>query len=212
MNIKTTVTLTGLVILSWTIAMPAISQNEQDNVPDYRSLFQPALFAEVKNVAKDDVLNVRIKPDYHSEKVGEIPPGAQVGIDYCLNTSGATWCKTFSPNHIEDFSIGWVNARFLTLEDELKDRGYVEVQGRANACYYAIQCDNKTNDKMCMVADTYTLNLLTNSISAPKTEWISRAKLRASSNFDAAASNAAGYCINGKMINDYILHHTKFLD
>jgi len=48
--------------------------------------FYPSFHAEVVNVPKWDVLNIRSKPNYKSKKLGSIKPGKRVQIEYCLRS------------------------------------------------------------------------------------------------------------------------------
>ena len=83
---------------------------------------------EIRNIPSGDVLNIREKPDWKSQKIGEIPPGAM-----CIKNLGCTggltmqefielseeakeqmrkkrprWCKI-------DYggTIGWVSGKYL---------------------------------------------------------------------------------------------------
>ena len=43
----------------------------------------PGLFGVVVNLAKNDRLNIREKPDWHTRKVGSLSQNTYVGIEYC---------------------------------------------------------------------------------------------------------------------------------
>ena len=104
----------------------------------------PPLFAYVKGVAKDDTLNVRVKPNYRSKKVGELLNDAFVRVLKCKKISSkSTWCKIGRfkivdyekyPGNAPD---GWVNARYL----DFSNRGYVLVNNKGS-CDYSFGCKN----------------------------------------------------------------------
>jgi hypothetical protein len=73
-----------------------------------------SLTASVQGVASDDVLNIRAKPDFHSEIRGSIPPDATgvVLIGGPRGTHGSTW------REVECQKVhGWVRDKFLTLDE-----------------------------------------------------------------------------------------------
>lgn len=81
----------------------------------------------VKGVGKNDVLNVREKPNSYSKTIGTIPPNTQ----YIQNANdvecpdaptksmpkecGSGWCKVKYK-----LVTGWVNCRFLEVPDHCK--------------------------------------------------------------------------------------------
>jgi len=164
----------------------------------------PGFFAAVVDIAKNDTLNVREKPDYRSRKIGALPLDAYVGIDHCKKIGKSKWCKIF---HIAqrdydeygwDAPPGWVNARYLSFDD----RGYVVVDNKPN-CNYALHCEKGK----CEVVTDYKTND-TNKVTSIKTEWIKRQRLKGSSNF-GAMGDSEGYCTSGQYIEDF-LHKKVF--
>jgi len=105
--------------------------------------FYPSFHAKVVNVAKDDVLNIRLKPTYKSKKLGYLKVSENVQIEYCLDSSKSTWCKVYPTVSInigveKHASSGYVNARFL----EFKNQGYINIKNRKSNCDYLIKCKN----------------------------------------------------------------------
>ena len=165
------------------------------------TITHPGLFADVVNVAENDTLNVREKPNYHSKKTGALPLDAFVGIDRCKDIGRSTWCKVFhiaqrDYDHFgSDAKPGWVNARYLKFDS----RGYVIIDGKPN-CDYALKCyENK-----CEVLADYKTDSKTNNITSLKTRWIDRKRLRGSSNFGATGDERDGYCTNGAAIEEFL--------
>ncbi|SFV90850.1 hypothetical protein MNB_SV-4-652 [hydrothermal vent metagenome] len=153
----------------------------------------PGLFAHVVHIADDDTLNVRERPDYHSKKTGELPIDAFVGVDYCTKKGKSTWCRIFhlAQRNYAHFGYGakpgWVNARYLDFDNS----GYVIIDGKPD-CDYALRCTKSR----CEVVDDYTTDAGDGHISALKTRWIERERLKASDRFSAMRDDpdASGYC------------------
>lgn len=69
--------------------------------------------AQVTGVAKWDQLNMRKWPASYSQKVGALQPKAHVWVERCIEAEqGADWCLVE-----RGMKKGWVNSRFLTLDD-----------------------------------------------------------------------------------------------
>ena len=110
----------------------------------YAKYYPNALFAQVSGVASNDTLSVRVKPNWHSRKITELPPHAYVGVDKCTKIGHSTWCKVHAVNRnlgqyleYNNKLPGWVNARYL----KFSSRGYVAIKGK-NRCNYAINCSS----------------------------------------------------------------------
>jgi len=155
----------------------------------------PGLFGSVVNVASNDSLNVREKPDYHSKKTGSLAPEAFVGVDHCKKMGKSTWCKVFPlpQQNYEGFGwnakLGWVNARYLKFDN----RGYVIIAGKPN-CDYALRCKNNK----CEVVVSYITN--------PRTEWIDRKRLKGTDRFGAMPNDpdASGYCTTDQHVEEFL--------
>ncbi len=157
----------------------------------------PPLFVTVTGVAEDDVLNIRQEPDYHSLKVGSQVPDAYMAVERCVEVGGATWCKVYEVAqyfYSEDFKPGWVNARFL----KLNNKGYVSIDGKRN-CDYVIGCKA---DK-CELVTSYEADENGSAISI-KTKWVERSRLEGESHFSAMPDDADGYCNIGQFVDDYL--------
>lgn len=76
----------------------------------------PALF-DVVDVAPDDVLNVREKPDPAAPVIGAIPPDGQ-GIEVVRLDEEGGWGRVNAGER-----AGWVSMRFLEGRPEAPDRG-----------------------------------------------------------------------------------------
>ena len=161
------------------------------------SAYKEAIFAKVVNVSANDVLNIRSKPDYKSNKTGEAYPEDILGVDVCQTENSSTWCKVLILANVEYVEAGWVNARFLDVEGKHANRGYINIKGQSKRCYYSIRCENKVGVFMCLVGNTHF------ETDKPVTKWIARDILQASTSFDSAPEQSEGYCINGRMIDDY---------
>jgi len=156
----------------------------------------PGLSAHVVHIADDDTLNIRIAPDYHSKKVGTLPPDAFVGIDHCKQIGKSTWCKIFNIGLDErdyggwNASPGWVNAYYL----QFQNRGYVRIKGKAK-CYYLLGCKKGK----CDVVTAYK--------SDPKTHAIHSLHIEAIAREDLSGTLGDGYtyhCNNGSYIEVYL--------
>ncbi len=166
------------------------------------SITYPGLFANVVNVADDDTLNVRLKSDYHSKKIGALPMGAFVGLDRCKKIGESMWCKIFhiAQRDYDDFGWdakpGWVNASYLSFDN----RGYVIIDGKPN-CDYVLRC----TESKCEVLADYTTDLKTHDIISLETRWIDRNRLKASNHFGAMPDDpdASGYCTIANMVDEF---------
>lgn len=143
------------------------------------SISYPGLFADVVNVAKNDTLNVRAKPDYHSEKVGELPADAMVGIDYCKKIGQSLWCKVFSMSMLDfgtpldEVKSNWVNAGFLEFDNST----YVSIDGKEE-CYYSLKCQGNR----CKVILGTIYDSKTDYVKSLKIDWIARERLKVGNN------------------------------
>ena len=167
------------------------------------SITYPGLFANVVNVADDDTLNVRLKSDYHSKKIGALPMGAFVGLEHCKKMGESMWCKIFhiAQRDYEDYGWdakpGWVNASYLSFDNS----GYVIIDGNPN-CDYVLRCKGSK----CEVVADYTTDSKTHDITSLETRWIDRNRLNASNHFGAMTDDpdASGYCTIGKMVGEFL--------
>ena len=165
-----------------------------------KTLPQDALSATVVNVASNDVLNVRSKPDWHSQKVASIAPysAGSVRVSRCKIVGKSTWCKIYPLNDIEGYGYGapsgWVNARYLSLSS----RGYVSINGK-KSCYYSLYCKNRK----CKVVIDYKENSKYDVI-ALKTKIYPKSAIKAETNFSAMPENDEGYCVAGRKIEEFL--------
>ena len=173
------------------------------------NIFYPGLFASVVNVAENDTLNVRARPDYHSKKTGALSPHdlLYVGVDHCKKIGKSTWCKIFHLDQIDnkkstlDNISGWVNAHFL----QFTNKGYVIIDDKSN-CNYVLSC----NTHRCKVVIDYTIDPKTRNVTSLKTQWIDRKRLKASSHcISFNGTDASGYCKNGTHIKNPLKHKSK---
>lgn len=153
------------------------------------------LFGKVINVSKNDTLNIRSQANYRSEKVGELPPDAYIGIEKCQNIKGSSWCEIYQipQQFYENFQPGWVNTRYL----QFSNRGYVNIQGETRGCHYALACE----DDKCSVVKSFDYDFEKDILSNLVIEQISRDRLKPTSNFGAVERD--GICNSGRMID----HH-----
>jgi hypothetical protein len=99
------------------------------------------LFANVVNVANDDVVNVRLNANYRSKKIGDLPNNAIIKVLKCKKVGHAKWCRIGHMGLIDydnygyDAPDGWVNAKFLSFNN----KGYVLVNKKGR-CYYSLSC------------------------------------------------------------------------
>ena len=165
-----------------------------------KTLTQDALSATVVNVASNDVLNVRSKPDWHSKKIATLPPysAGSVGVSKCKKVGKSTWCKIFPLHDIEGYGYGspsgWVNAKYL----KFSSRGYVSINGKRN-CYYSLYCKNKS----CKIVIDYKENSKYDVI-ALKTKVYPKSAIKAETNFSAMPENDEGYCVAGRKIEEFL--------
>jgi len=159
----------------------------------------PPLFGKVVRIDKDDILNVRIKPDYHSAKLASLPLNAYVGIDNCKKIRKSIWCQV---HHLplQDYEgygygvpSGWVNARFLDFDNT----GYVLVDHKAS-CDYVVGCDNGFCKLVTDIKEDSNYDIV-----SLKTKLLKRDRLFATNHFGAMYENGDGYCIIGRKISDF---------
>ena len=156
-----------------------------------------ALFGEVVNIAPNDTLNVRIKPNYRSKKITELPPKSIVGIDRCVKFKNSKWCKTHTLSSYDaDYISGWVNAKYL----KFRNRGYVKLTTKDSHCLYSIKCINKK----CLIVFDIDYNYEKDKMVSLKKRWIDRKKLQGASKFSAVGKNSEGYCTAREMIEKYL--------
>lgn len=153
-----------------------------------------ALFGTVVNVAENDILTIRSTPNYKSKKVGFLPPEAYIAIEKCH----ATWCTVYQipQQFYENFHAGWVNARYL----KFSNRGYVNIEGQKNDCYYAVAC----KDDKCSVVKSFEYDYEKDILSNLVVEQIQRDKLEPTSNFGAMGEEGDGYCTSAVYIEDHL--------
>ena len=175
----------------------------------YAKYYPNALFAHVSGVASNDTLSVRLKPNWRSRKIAELPPNAYVGVDECIKLGHSNWCRVHAvdinlgqdPGY-DDTLFGWVNARYL----KFSSRGYVAIRGKKE-CNYAVSCSGGK----CRVANVYSdVTMKNNKIVAIKTKSYSRRVLKGIGELDIGASE--GYPCNrrGLDVNFYLSkHHTS---
>ena len=110
----------------------------------------PPFIAEVKGVAKNNVLNVRKSPNYLSKKIGYIDRWGMVRVLKCKRVSSKSiWCKVKLLQNDTNSKLeesGWVNAKYLYGYN----KGYVAIDGKRD-CYYSLGC---FRDKCKVVVDT----------------------------------------------------------
>ena len=172
-----------------------------------------ALFADVSGVASNDTLSVRVKPNWRSRKITELPPNAYVGVDECVKTGRSTWCRVHAVNRnlgqyleYNDKLPGWVNARYL----KFSSRGYVAVNGKKNSCDYAIGCKN---GKCRVVIDEIMKNGEVTAIKSktyPRSVLTGIGEIDISFDYDSEDATEGYPC--GRLsfkINDYLSKHTS---
>lgn len=86
-------------------------------------------FWAVVNVAQDDVLNVRVGPDYRAEKIGEIPfDGSAIKNLGCNGPDFSEWIDMTEAEQTQardrrwcqiDYkgTVGWVKGKYLREDD-----------------------------------------------------------------------------------------------
>lgn len=183
------IALVGLVLPAYSFANTA-------------KAFPSSLFASVKGVAEDDVLNIRSRPDHRSKKVGALYALDHVGIKECRQLGRATWCSVHTLTGSGVDLSGWVNAHYLSFHQ----RGYVTIAGRENACYYAIRCDQA----QCHVVMKTDFDDKKDRLSKLHIAALARHKLIATDHFGAMGTGD-GYCITGRLIEDYLKHNPQLM-
>ena len=173
----------------------------------YANYYPDALFAEVSGIASDDTLSVRVKPDWRSEKITALPPGAFVGVDQCAKLARSIWCKIHAVNRnlgqYNDFNEllpGWVNARYLRFSS----KGYVEINGKNRSCEYATNC---SAGKCNVVTQTSMQN---GTVTAIKTQSYPRRLLKGIGELDIPGGRDGYPC--GRLrfkIDDYLSRHSS---
>jgi len=163
-----------------------ISANDQESYP---------LFGTVKDVASDDKLFVHTQATHRSQKIGGLPNNAKVAVQSCQMVGRSTWCKISQlPGHrYGDFKSGWVNARYLNLNN----KGYVSIEGKKNNCYYALFC----NHNRCIVVTSFTYDAMIDRVLEVQKEKIHRSKIIQSDKFGAMKQGEDGYCTLHSMLN-----------
>ncbi len=132
----------------------------------------PGLSASVVNVVKNDVLNVREKPDHKSKKVGSWSLEGVMIVDHCVTIKKTIWCKAAPYELREDGASGWVNARYLKFFNS----GFViQKDGKGQSCMYATKCEEHDGTMQCYIMDGYYLDE-TFTIRS-KGQWIDRSLL-----------------------------------
>ena len=172
-----------------------------------------ALFAYVSGVSSNDTLSVRVKANWRSRKINELPPNAYVGVDECVKRGHSNWCKVHAVNcnigqylEYNDRLPGWVNARYL----KFSNRGYVAINGKKNSCNYAIGCKN---GKCRVVINVIIKNGEVTAIKSktyPRSVLTGIGEIDISFDYDSEDATEGYPCgrLNFK-INDYLSKHTS---
>ncbi len=127
-----------------------IDLNAKDTIKVY-----PGLSASVVNVASNDVLNVREKPNYRSKKMGSWSPEGWIMVDHCVKVKKSLWCKADPDLLIGDGASGWINAHYLNFSNS----GFViQKDGKGEACMYASKCEKHNSSMQCYIMDGYYLD------------------------------------------------------
>ncbi len=173
------------------------SSKKQENLP---------LFAKVYDVAEDDFLIVRNAPNEGAKKVGSLPGGGHekvgfsVRVDQKLKKGGAVWyrisplCQVLADGFSEPENAGWVNGKFLREVN----RGYVIVDNHPS-CDYAL----RAKDGKCEVVVDVDVNEK-GDVTRLYKKWISRKRLKGTSNFGAMSEGDEGYCTIAGRIEEYL--------
>ena len=170
-----------------------------------------AVFSEIKplfykayNFAENDVLNVRQKPDFQSNKIGELALGRHFSVGQCLENGikkKSKWCKVKPLDYGGNEAEGWVNAKYIT--PTLYQEGYVTIKNRKSICDYVLKCESRENKPQCLVVT----GLTDNKEITLQTEWVDYPLLQPASNFSAADDedlNPEGdYCVRGRYVDEY---------
>ena len=172
----------------------------------YAKYYTNALFGKVSGVASNDTLSVRVKPNWRSKKITELPPNAFVGVDECVKVGRSTWCKVHAVNRnlgeyleYNDKLPGWVNARYL----KFSSRGYVAINGKKR-CNYAISC----GAGKCRVVVNETLK--NGKVTAIKTKSYPRNRLKGIGELDIPNGGEGYSC--GRLsfkIEEYLSSHAS---
>ena len=98
------------IVLLTASPVPAEAPAAPDARPD------PGTTYQVVNVPADDELNVRAQPGIQAEVLDTLAPGTRgvVASGVWQPHAGGTWFEIIT----DDGERGWVNARFVTAEDE----------------------------------------------------------------------------------------------
>ncbi len=141
------------------------------NAEDMTKVY-PGLFATVENVAKNDVLNVREKPNYKSKKVGSWSHRGWIMVDYCVKVKKSLWCKADLDGLMGDGALGWINAHYLKFSNS----GFaIQKDGKGEGCMYASKCEKRDGMMQCYIMQGYYLDNKYNIRS--KGRWINRSLL-----------------------------------
>ncbi len=172
----------------------------------YAKYYPNALFAHVSGVASNDTLSVRVKPNWRSRKITNLPPYAFVGVDKCVKMGHSNWCKVHAVNcnlgqylEYNDKLPGWVNARYL----KFSSRGYVAINGKKR-CNYAISC---SSGKCSVVVNETVKN---GKVTAIKSKNYPRSALRGIGELDIPNGGEGYSCgrLNFK-IDKYLSNHNS---
>ncbi len=170
--------------------------------------FYPSFHAKVINVAKNDVLNVRAKPNYKAKKLGSLEVGEEVQVEYCLESPKSTWCKIY-PSVGINLGVplapsGYVNAKFL----QFMNQGYVNIKNRKSDCDYLVECKNNK----CLILSYEGLEWIKRSLIG-----VEKGQKKTSLPQDPQASgivDSAMFCFYHardkklwKKVDDYYKHH-----
>lgn len=162
------------------------------------------LFFKTYNFEKEDTLNIREKPNYHSQKIGELYLDRYIHVFKCLKIKTSKWCEVEALEFPE--ARGWVNAKYI--KPTPYQEGYVMIKGQKNNCSYSLKCEEKNNKTKCLVVIGFKEN---NKSTLLETAWFNRELLTPANRFSAMPDDpeASGYCTDDHYIHD-ILGHKKF--
>jgi len=173
------------------------SQNKQETLP---------LFARVYDVAEDQSVIVRKTPNAGAKKVGSLSGagrgklGFSVRVDQKLKKGDSVWYRIYPlfPPRFEEFSepenAGWVNGKFFREVN----RGYVIVDNHPSGDYAL-----RAKDGKCEVVVDVDINDH-GDVTRLYKKWISRKRLKGTSNFGALPEGDEGYCTIGGRIEEYL--------
>lgn len=156
------------------------------------------LFYETYNFEEDDVLNIRKKPNYQAQKIGELGLKHPIEILQCHTIKKSKWCK-IKPLYLPE-SIGWVNAKYL--HPKSYQEGYVTVKNKKSTCDYVIKCKKEEEETLCLVVTGVGEDIENPSL---KTQWFNSRELKPASRLTAMYDEpeASGYCTNDTYIYVY---------